>query len=54
MSPTRNDRSRELHLLRPDDGRLAPAPGDDGGVAHEAAAGGQDALGRDHPGHVLG
>ncbi len=35
-------------------GRLAPAPGHHGGVADQSAAGGQDALGRQHPVHVLG
>ena len=37
-----------------DDGGRAPAAGDDGGVADEAAAGGEDALGDHHAVHVLG
>ena len=40
--------------LGPDDGRLPPAARDDGRVAHEAAPGGEDPLGRQHPVDVLG
>ena len=55
-SPTRKDLSAALILQRlgPDDGGLAPASGDDGGVADEAAAGGEDALGGEHAVDVLG
>ena len=42
------------HGLGADDRRLAPTAGDHRGVADEAAAGGQDALGGEHPVHVLG
>ena len=44
----------DLDRLGADDGRRAPAAGDDGGVADEAAAGGEDALGDHHPVDVLG
>ncbi len=40
--------------LGTDDGGLAPAPGDDGGVTDQAAACRQDALGGQHAVHVLG
>ena len=40
--------------LGADDGRLAPAPGHHGGVADQAAPGGEDALGGQHAVHVLG
>ena len=40
--------------LGPHHGRLAPAPRHDGGVADQAAPGGQDPLGGEHAVHVLG
>ena len=40
--------------LGADDGGLAPAARHDGGVADEAAAGGQDPLSGEHAVHVLG
>ena len=45
--------ARDPHRLGADHRRLAPAAGHDGGVADQAAAGGQDALGGDHAVHVL-
>ena len=43
----------DLDRLRTDDGRGTPAPGDDGGVADEPAASGEDALRGHHPVDVL-
>ena len=40
--------------LGADHGRLAPAPGHHRGVADQPAPGGEDALGGEHPVHVLG
>ena len=40
--------------LGADHRRLAPAAGDDGSVADQAAPGGQDAFGGEHAVHVLG
>ena len=40
--------------LGPHHGRLAPAPRHHGGMADQAAAGGQDPLGGEHAVHVLG
>ena len=53
-SPAVNWLAADLHGVGADDGGDAPAAGDDGGVAHEAAAGGEDALGHLHAVHVLG
>ena len=44
----------EAQDLGADDGGLAPAAGDDGGVADQPAAGGEDPLGGEHAVHVLG
>ena len=44
----------EAQHLGAHDGRLAPAPGHDGGVADQAAPGGEDPLGGEHAVHVLG
>ncbi len=44
----------DLHRLGTDDRRRSPATGDDGGVRHETAAGGQDALGDHHAVDVFG
>ncbi len=44
----------DLHLAGADDGRDPPAAGDDRGVAHHAAAGGEDAARRLHAEHVVG
>ena len=44
----------DLHRVGADDRGDAPAAGDHGGVAHEAAACGEDALGHLHAVHVLG
>ena len=52
-SPAVNERAVDLDRLGADDGRRAPAAGDDGGVADEPAAGGEDALGDHHPVDVL-
>ena len=54
MSPTVKLLAADLDGLRADHGRRAPAPGDDGGVRHQAAARGEDALRDHHPVHVLG
>ena len=54
VSPTANDDARDAHRLGADHRRLAPAPGHHGGVADQAAPGGEDALGGQHPVHVLG
>ena len=43
----------DLHRVGAHDGGDAPAAGDDGGVAHQAAAGGEDALGHLHAVDVL-
>ena len=53
MSPTVNELPLDLDRLGADDGRRAPAAGDDRGVADEAAAGGEDALADHHPVDVL-
>ena len=61
MSPSRHGDgaggelvARDLHRVGADDRGDAPAAGDHGGVAHEAAACGEDALGHLHAVHVLG
>ena len=53
-SPTVIVAVRDPQGLGPDHGRLAPAPGHHGGVAHQPAPGGQDALGGQHAVDVLG
>ena len=53
-SPTVNALPDDAHRLGADHGRDAPAAGHDGGVADQAAPGGEDALGRLHAVHVLG
>ncbi len=50
----RERRAADLHRLGADDGGCSPTAGDDGGVADEAAAGGEDALRRHHAVDVLG
>ncbi len=52
--PTVNESPEILTASAPHDRRLAPAPGHDGGVADQPAAGGEDALGGGHAVHVLG
>ena len=54
VSPTVNGRAGHPHGLGPDHRRLAPAPGHHGGVADQAAPGGEDALGGQHAVDVLG
>ena len=44
--PARHRAVAQAEHLGADHGRLAPAPGHDGGVADQAAPGGEDALGR--------
>ena len=44
----------DLDRVGADDGRGAPTTGDDGGVADQATAGGEDALRRHHAVHVFG
>ena len=44
----------DVHRGRTDDRRNPPAAGDDGGVAHQPTADGEDATGRLHAEHVVG